>query len=230
MTVELYDVSKKYGSIAALDGVTLTFEVGKIYGVLGTNGSGKSTLLKLIAGLVKPDQGEVTVDGVPVSRRSASHVSYLTELDFFYPTFTAGQYIDFHASQFTDFNRDKAIEMLAFMKLDVRKKVRTMSKGNRGRLKLVLALSREAPVVLLDEPFSGLDVMVRDSIVRSLLSYIDFGRQMVIMATHEIEEIDKILDEVILIKDGEIISKENVEGLRESSGKSVIGWLKGHHS
>jgi ABC-2 type transport system ATP-binding protein len=230
MTVELYDVSKKYGSIAALDGVTLTFEVGKIYGVLGTNGSGKSTLLKLIAGLVKPDKGEVTVDGVPVSRRSASHVSYLTELDFFYPNFTAGQYIDFHASQFTDFNRDKAIEMLAFMKLDVRKKVRTMSKGNRGRLKLVLALSREAPVVLLDEPFSGLDVMVRDSIVRSLLSYIDFGRQMVIMATHEIEEIEKILDEVILIKDGEIISKENVEGLRESSGKSVIGWLKGHHS
>ncbi|MCK2016859.1 ABC transporter ATP-binding protein [Peribacillus frigoritolerans] len=230
MTVELYDVSKKYGSIAALDGVTLTFEVGKIYGVLGTNGSGKSTLLKLIAGLVKPDQGEVTVDGVPVCRRSASHVSYLTELDFFYPNFTAGQYIDFHASQFADFNRDKAIEMLAFMKLDVRKKVRTMSKGNRGRLKLVLALSREAPVVLLDEPFSGLDVMVRDSIVRSLLSYIDFGRQMVIMATHEIEGIEKILDEVILIKDGEIISKENVEGLRESSGKSVIGWLKGHHS
>ncbi|MGG0413107.1 ABC transporter ATP-binding protein [Peribacillus simplex] len=229
MTVELHDVTKKYGSIAALDGVSLTFEVGKIYGVLGANGSGKSTLLKLIAGLAKPDHGEVTVAGVPVSRRSASNVSYLTELDFFYPKFTAGQYIDFHASQFTDFNRDKAFEMLAFMKLDVRKKVRTMSKGNRGRLKLVLALSREAPVVLLDEPFSGLDVMVRESIVRSLLSYIDFERQMVIMATHEIEEIEKILDEVILIKGGEIISKENVEDLRESSGKSVVGWLKGHH-
>lgn len=230
MKVELHDVTKRYGSIAALDGVSLTFEVGKIYGVLGANGSGKSTLLKLIAGLAKPDHGEVTVAGMPVSRRTASVVSYLTELDFFYPNFTAGQYIEFHASQFADFNRDKAIEMLAFMKLDDRKKVRTMSKGNRGRLKLVLALSREAPVILLDEPFSGLDVMVRESIVRCLLSSIDFERQMVIMATHEIEEIENILDEVILIKDGEIISKENVEDLRESSGKSVGGWLKGHHS
>lgn len=230
MTVELHDVTKRYGSIAALDGVSLTFEVGKIYGVLGANGSGKSTLLKLIAGLAKPDHGEVTVAGMPVSRRTASVVAYLTELDFFYPNFTAGQYIEFHASQFADFNRDKAIEMLAFMKLDGRKKVRTMSIGNRGRLKLVLALSREAPVVLLDEPFSGLDVMVRESIVRCLLSSIDFERQMVIMATHEIEEIENILDEVILIKDGEIISKENVEDLRESSGKSVGVWLKGHHS
>ncbi|SNS61818.1 ABC-2 type transport system ATP-binding protein [Bacillus sp. OK838] len=229
MTVELQDVTKKYGSITALDGVSLTFEVGKIYGVLGANGSGKSTLLKLIAGLAKPHHGEVTVDRVPVSRRTASVVSYLSELDFFYTNFTAGQYIDFHASQFADFNLDKAIEMLAFMKLDVRKKVRTMSKGNRGRLKLVLALSREAPVVLLDEPFSGLDVMVRESIVRSLLSYIDFERQMVIMATHEIEEIEKILDEVIVIKDGKAIGKEEAEDLRENGGKSVIGWLKEKH-
>lgn len=229
MTVELHDVSKKYGSVAALDGVSLTFEVGKIYGVLGANGSGKSTLLKLIAGLAKPDHGEVTVAGMPVCRRTASVVSYLTELDFFYPNFTAGQYIDFHASQFDDFNRDKAIEMLETMKLDVRKKVRTMSKGNRGRLKLVLALSREAPVVLLDEPFSGLDVMVRDSIVRSLLSSIDFERQMVIMATHEIEEVENILDEVIVIKDGKAIGKEEAEDLREKGGKSVIGWLKEKH-
>ncbi|MGE7182785.1 ATP-binding cassette domain-containing protein [Peribacillus sp. NPDC006672] len=229
MTVELHDVTKKYGSITALDGVSLTFEMGKIYGVLGANGSGKSTLLKLIAGLAKPDHGEVTVDRVPVSRRTASVVSYMTELDFFYSHFTAGHYIDFYASQFADFNLDKAIEMLAFMKLDVRKKVRTMSKGNRGRLKLVLALSREAPVVLLDEPFSGLDVMVRESIVRSLLSHIDFERQMVIMATHEIEEIEKILDEVIVIKDGKAIGKEVAEDLRETGGKSVIGWLKENH-
>ncbi|MFE4350619.1 ABC transporter ATP-binding protein [Peribacillus butanolivorans] len=229
MIIELREITKKYGSVVALDNVSLTFEVGKIYGVLGANGSGKSTLLKLIAGLAKPDHGVVTVEGVAVSRRIASAVSYLTEIDFFYPNFTVGQYIDFHASQFADFNRDKAIEMLAFMKLDVRKKVRSLSKGNRGRLKLVLALSRDAPVVLLDEPFSGLDVMVRESIVRSLLSYIDFEKQTVIITTHEIEEIEKILDEVILIKDGQIMAKENVEDLRESSGKSVVGWLKGHH-
>ncbi|MFJ7755047.1 ABC transporter ATP-binding protein [Peribacillus muralis] len=229
MTVELHKVSKKYRSIAALEDISLTFEVGRIYGVLGANGSGKSTLLKLAAGLVKPDLGQVLVDGVAVDRRIASEVSYLTELDFFYPNFTAGRYIDFHASQFADFNREKAIEMLAFMKLDSEKKVVAMSKGNRGKLKLLLALSREAPIVLLDEPFSGLDVMVRESIVRSLLSYVDLDKQLVIMATHEIEEIENILDEVIIIKEGKVIAKEGAEALRESRGKSIIGWLKENH-
>lgn len=229
MMIELCEVKKKYGKIRALDGVSLTFDVGKIYGILGENGSGKSTMLKVIAGLVKPDHGVVTVEGEKVNRRIASKVSYLSELDFFYPAFTVGNYIDFHTSQFADFNHEKAIEMLAFMKLDVSKKVSSMSKGNRGRLKLVLALSREAPVVLLDEPFSGLDVMVRESIVRSLLTYIDFGRQTVIITTHEIDDIEKVLDEVLLIQDGKIIAKEEVEGIREKNGESVVGWMKGHY-
>ncbi len=229
MMIEMQEVTKKYGKIVALDRVSLSFDVGKIYGVLGANGSGKSTLLKLIAGLVKPDHGEVTVEGDKVSRRIASCVSYLTELDFFYPAFTVGHYIDFHASQFTDFNHKKAMEMLTFMKLDVSKKVSSMSKGNRGRLKLVLALSREAPIVLLDEPFSGLDVMVREEIVRSLLTYIDFEKQTVIITTHEIDDIEKVLDEVLLIQDGQIIGKEEVEGIRERNGESVVGWMKAHY-
>lgn len=229
MKIELRDVTKKYGKTVALDGVSLTFDVGKIYGVLGANGSGKSTLLKLIAGLVKPDHGEVIIEGERVSRRIASHVSYLTELDYFYPSFTVGNYIDFHASQFPDFNLAKALEMLSFMKLDVSKKVSSMSKGNRGRLKWVLALSREAPVVLLDEPFSGLDVMVRESIVRSLLTYIDFERQTVIITTHEIDDIEKVLDEALLIQDGQIMAIEEVEDIREKNGESVVNWMKRHY-
>ncbi|PLS15664.1 ABC transporter ATP-binding protein [Bacillus sp. M6-12] len=225
--ISFVTVNKRYGNQSALNDVSLQFDSGRIYGLLGPNGSGKSTILKMIAGLVKPDSGVITLNGEQVNRRIATKVSYLTELDFFYHPFTARQMIEFHASQFKDFNKEKASEMLRFLNLNDDKTVKSMSKGNRGRLKLVLALSREAPIVLLDEPFSGLDPMVRESIVKGLLSFIDFEKQTVILSTHEIEEIETLLDEVIVIHSGTIAGRKNVEMLREEDGKSVLEWLKG---
>lgn len=219
-------VSKKFGREEALKDVSFSLEKGKIYGILGPNGSGKSTTLKMIAGLVFPTGGKVTVNGKKADRRIASEVSYLSELDSFYPTFTVKDAVKFAASQFSDFDRDKAEELLVFMKLEPKKRLRQLSKGNRGRLKLVLSLARNAPILLLDEPFSGLDPMVRESIVKGLLSYIDFEKQTVVIATHEIDEIEMLLDDVILIKDGEIRAMENVENLREMEGLSVLDWMK----
>ncbi|MCM3570684.1 ABC transporter ATP-binding protein [Neobacillus mesonae] len=226
MTVQLSNVTKRYGRDFSLKNVSLSFEKGKIYGLLGPNGSGKSTTLKMIAGLVYPSSGKVEVDTEEVSRQTCKKVAYLTELDMFYPSFTVGKMIDFYASQFEDFNSKKAGQLLLDMKLDRNKKIKQLSKGNRGRLKLVLALSRESPVLLLDEPFSGLDPMVRDSIVKSLLSYINFEEQTVIIATHEIDEIEPLLDEAIVIFHGDIIGQKNVETLREEEGLSVLEWLK----
>lgn len=226
MTVILKDVSKKYGSDYSLKNVNLEFHKGKIYGLLGPNGSGKSTTLKLISGLVFPNSGTITVFGEPVTRKISSVVSYLSELDMFYDSFTVGQMISFYESQFPDFNMDKAKQMLRDMNLSETKKIKQLSKGNRGRLKLVLALSRDAKVLLLDEPFSGLDPLVRDSIVKSLLNYINFDEQIVIIATHEIDEMELLLDEVMAIYDGSIVGHEHVENLREEQGLSVIDWFK----
>ncbi len=226
MAVKLSNVSKKYGKEFSLKNVSLTFETGKIYGLLGPNGSGKSTTLKMIAGLVYPNSGKVEVGNEEVSRKISKNVAYLTELDMFYPGFTVANMVDYYATQFTDFDPVKAEELLKEMKLEREKKIKQLSKGTRGRLKLVLALSRNAPVLLLDEPFSGLDPMVRDSIVKSLLSYINFDLQTVIIATHEIDEIEPLLDEAIVIFHGNIIGQKNVEELREEEGLSVLEWFK----
>lgn len=227
MTVKLQQVIKRYGKEFSLNDVTLTLESGKIYGLVGPNGSGKSTTLKLIAGLVYPNEGTVEVEGERVTRKISDKVAYLTELDMFYDSFTVQKMIDFYASQFVDFDIEKGKLLLNEMKLDPGKKIKQLSKGNRGRLKLVLTLARKAPVILLDEPFSGLDPMVRDSIVRSLISYLDFDKQTVLITTHEINEIEPLMDEVIVIHNGEIIAERNVESLREEEGLSVLQWFKG---
>ncbi|MEQ2526305.1 ABC transporter ATP-binding protein [Bacillaceae bacterium CLA-AA-H227] len=219
-------VTKKYGRETALNDVSFTLEKGKIYGFLGPNGSGKSTSLKMMAGLVFPTSGTVSVNGKKVDRKIATEIAYLSELDFYYSAFTVQDMINFSASQVSDFDWKKAEELVAFMQLDPNKKLKQLSKGNRARLKLVVTLARNTPILLLDEPFSGLDPMVRESIVKGLLSYIDFANQTVVIATHEIDEIETLLDEVIAIQNGAIRAIENVEELRETKGLSVIEWMK----
>ncbi|MDQ0174273.1 ABC transporter ATP-binding protein [Bacillus chungangensis] len=226
MTILIDNLWKKYGRDYALNGVSLRFEPGKIYGLVGPNGSGKSTTLKMIAGLVYPNIGTVSIENETVTRKISRKVSYLTELDMFYDFFTVKLAIEFYQSQFVDFDIEKAYVLCKEMKLDPNKKIKQLSKGNRGRLKLVLALARKVPIVLMDEPFSGLDPLVRDSIVKSLLSYIDFENQIVIIATHEIDEIEPLLDEVMAIYKGKLIGQENVERLREEQGLSVLNWFK----
>lgn len=226
MVVVLQNIYKRYGQTEALQNINFTFEKGRIYGLLGPNGSGKSTTLKLMTGLVFPDQGTVTVNDEPVTRKTCIDVAYLTELDMFYDTFSVRETVEYVASQFSNFNMEKAIMLLNELKLDSTSKVRSLSKGNRGRLKLVTTLSRDAEVILLDEPFSGLDPMVRDAIVRSLLKYVDYEHQIIVIATHEINEIEPLLDEAIAIFNGVIVGHENVEALREEQGKSVLQWYK----
>ncbi|MEK5106690.1 ABC transporter ATP-binding protein [Cytobacillus sp. FSL K6-0129] len=226
MMIEIHKVNKKYGFNQVLKDISFTIRPGKIIGLVGPNGSGKSTILKLISGLTYPSSGEVNVLGEPANRRIASKVIYLTEADSFYPSFTVRDMLNFYESQFADFEQDKAMELLQFMNLNDSVKIRSLSKGNRGRLKLVLALARRAPILLLDEPFSGLDPMVRDSLVQGLLSFIDFEKQTVLMATHEIEEVETVLDELIMIEDGKFLGQYHVETIREEKGLSIKEWMK----
>ncbi|PNB65399.1 ABC transporter ATP-binding protein, partial [Pseudomonas sp. GW456-E7] len=172
-------------------------------------------------GLLFPTSGFVKADEKPVMRDMVRQTAYLTELDMFYPHFTVKDMVNFYESQFPDFQTEQAYKLLNEMQLDPEKKIKKLSKGNRGRLKIVLALARRASVILLDEPFSGLDPMVRDSIVNSLVSYIDFEQQIVVIATHEIDEIETLLDEVIILANGEKVAQRDVEDIREQEGMSV---------
>lgn len=226
MEIKLEHVSKKYGRHTAVNDVSITLSSGRIYGLIGPNGSGKSTTLKMMAGLLFPTSGFVKVDEEQVTREMVCQTAYLTELDMFYPHFTVKDMVNFYQSQFPDFQTEQAYKLLNEMQLNPEKKIKKLSKGNRGRLKIVLALARRADVILLDEPFSGLDPMVRDSIVNSLVSYIDFEQQIVVIATHEIDEIETLLDEVIILANGEKVAQREVEDIREQEGMSVLQWFK----
>ncbi|MBU8570276.1 ABC transporter ATP-binding protein [Bacillus subtilis] len=226
MEIKLEHVSKKYGRHTAVNDVSITLSSGRIYGLIGPNGSGKSTTLKMMAGLLFPTSGFVKVDEEQVTREMVRQTAYLTELDMFYPHFTVKDMVNFYQSQFPDFQTEQAYKLLNEMQLNPEKKIKKLSKGNRGRLKIVLALARRADVILLDEPFSGLDPMVRDSIVNSLVSYIDFEQQIVVIATHEIDEIETLLDEVIILSNGEKVAQREVEDIREQEGMSVLQWFK----
>lgn len=224
--IELTNVSKTYRKRTAIKDISLTLPLGKIIGIVGENGNGKSTLMKLIAGLLQPTSGSVTVNGETATRRISKHVSYLPEHDSFYSMFTVREALSYQASQFTDFNIAKAEEIMTYMQLEPDKKIRDLSKGNRGRLKIVLTLAREVPYILMDEPLSGLDPLVRQSIVKGMISYVNLETQTLVMTSHEITEIESILDSFIAIKDGSIIRMTDVEELHESEGLGITEWMK----
>lgn len=224
--INFNDVTKKYLVQVALKNVSFTLPYGKIIGLVGPNGSGKSTIIKLIAGLARPSSGSVTVNGKEANRMLASEVAYLCESDFLYPFFTVGETMDFYAGMFADFDPGKAREILNFMQLEPDKKVKNLSKGNRGRLKILLVLARKAPLVLLDEPLSGLDPLVRESIIKSLLSNVDLGSQTIIMSTHEVAEVEPILDSVVAVQNGEVRGITEVDIIRKMHGQSLVEWIK----
>ncbi|WP_273851504.1 ABC transporter ATP-binding protein [Guptibacillus spartinae] len=220
------NVSKRYLTKQALTDVSISIPTGKIIGLVGSNGSGKSTFMKMIAGLVSPSKGNVMIDQELTSRRTANKVAYLSELDAYYSFFSVKETIHFFATQFQDFDIEKAHEIIDFMEVDINQKVKHLSKGNRGRLKIALTLAREVPIILMDEPLSGLDPMVRDSIVKGLLSFIDLEKQTVIITTHEVTEIEPLLEMVIAIRNGKVLALEDVETIRERDRMRIVDWLK----
>lgn len=228
--IEVHGVCKSYRRKKAADHIDFTLPEGSgIVGIIGANGSGKSTLLKLLAGLARPDKGSIRVNGANVSRRSASDIAYLSETESYYSFYTVKEMIDFYASQFPDFNRKKADDMMAFMNIDKSSRIKSLSKGSRGRVKIMLVLSREASVILMDEPLSGLDPMVKESIVKGLISYIDVERQTVLLTTHELGEIEPLLDQVMLMKDGQMLAWEYTEDIRLKHGLSTVEWMKSYY-
>ncbi|PZE21316.1 ABC transporter ATP-binding protein [Paenibacillus xerothermodurans] len=217
-------VSKKFPGKTALRYVSFTIPRGEIIGVIGTNGSGKSTLLKLMAGLHRPSTGRVLVDGVSAGRLSCRDVVFLSERDVYYPMYSVEKSVNFYSSLYADFDPQKAMDLVRAFDLDPAQHLDNMSKGHRSRLKIALALARQVPLIVMDEPLSGLDPLVRESIIRTLISFIDMEKQTLVMTTHEVDEIEPLLDRVILVREGELIAFQRVEHIHAENGmKLVVG-------
>lgn len=219
--VEIAGLRKRYPGVDALDGIDLKITRGEIWGLLGPNGSGKSTLLKCIAGLVKPDSGQVTINGSKPSRKIKSAVAFVPEIDHLYNWMTVQQTLNFISAFYDDWQKEREQELLEFMKLDPRKKVSTLSKGMRARLKLVVGLSRNSELVLLDEPLSGIDPSSRDRIVEGIVRQFRSEKQTMILSTHAVDETERLYDSVIFLSEGRVHISGSAEELRIKHSKSM---------
>ena len=206
---------KKYMSTTAVSDLSLDIISGNIYALLGPNGSGKSTLMKMIAGLSKPSSGTITMDNRPLDYKAKAHIGYMNCID------VGKYYRDF----FADFDYDKYMRLLQEMDLSPKQKVREMSSGMMAKLKIVATLSRNAEVIMLDEPLNGIDIIAREKIIHTIVSNIS-DDTAVIMSSHLVDELEKIIDHAIFIKNGTCVLQGNAEELRIAQGKSIVDMYK----
>ncbi len=218
--LKLEGVSKYYGPQPALAEVSLTLPRGKIIGLLGPNGSGKTTLIKLVAGLLRPSAGEITVCGLPVGEESRAHLSYLPERNSLDLRMSPDEAIAYFADFFPDFDRALAVEMLT--RLGVRRDapIRTLSKGTREKVQLVLVMSRRAELYLLDEPIGGVDPATRDYVLRTI-SEARSPDSTILICTHLIADVEPILDEYLFLCEGKVLRYDSAEHTRAAEGRSL---------
>ena len=214
------NLSKRYDSKYALTDVNLTISSGRIIGLLGPNGSGKSTLIKLINGLLVPTEGEVLIEGIAPGVQTKAEVAYLPERTYLNSWMKVKDLLDFFSSFYQNFNHRRALEMLEALHISVNDRLKTMSKGTKEKVQLILVMSRDAKLYVLDEPIGGVDPAARDYILRTILTNYN-PNASVLIATHLISDIENILDEVIFLQNGGIRMHTTVEDVRASEGKSV---------
>ena len=213
-------LTKVYSGVRALDDVTVSFPAGKIIGLLGPNGSGKTTLIKLIAGLLVPTSGNVYIDGNEPGEETKAVVSYLPERPYFDPSMSISEMLQFFSDFYSDFDVERAKKMLSDLGIAHDAKMKTLSKGTKEKVQLVLVMSRRAKLYLLDEPIAGVDPAARDYIMRTILTnYAEDST--IIISTHLITDIEKVLDEFVFIHNGHIVRKGTVDEVRENVGKSI---------
>lgn len=218
--VKCVDLCKNYGEKEALKNVNLSISSGKIYGLLGKNGSGKSTLIKLINDLLTPSSGEIYIKGERVGVNSKKIISYLPERTYLDKSMTVSSVFKMFAEFYEDFNLEKANTLLKDLDLDLNMRISKMSKGMQEKLQLVLVMSREADLYILDEPLGGVDPATRDYILDTILQNFKEGSSILI-STHLINDIERILDEVIFLNAGEVVLTSDSDSLRQKENISI---------
>ena len=225
---ELYQVSaltKFYGAKAALNNVTFGVEPGRLVGLLGPNGSGKTTLLKISAGLLQATTGQVLIDGQEPGPYTKAVTAFLPDRMALPTEYRVQDAVAFYRDFFSDFDTAKVHAMLADLKLEPGQRIGSMSKGTQEKLQLCLTMGRQARLYLLDEPLGGVDPAAREYILRTILCNYNEDAAVVI-STHLIEDVETALDEVLLLKDGALLAHQNVDELREESGKSLDEYFR----
>ena len=218
--LECRQLFKDYTSCRALAGVDLTLYRGKIVGLLGPNGSGKTTLIKLAAGLLAPTAGEILVAGHTPGPETKALVSYLPERTYLPDWMTARQVIGFFADFYTDFDSAAAFDMLQRLGVLADAKLKTLSKGTKEKVQLILVMSRRAQLYLLDEPIGGVDPAAREYILSTILTNYN-ANATVLISTHLISDIEKVLDQVVFLHAGQVDLCATVDDIRAERGCSV---------
>ncbi len=218
--IEFIDVCKNFDEQTVLKNINLTIPKGKIIGLLGKNGMGKTTLIKLINDLLTPTSGDILINGNKPGVESKKIISYLPERTYLDKSQTPLEVINYFSIFYEDFNKEKALNLLNALNLETNKKISKMSKGMQEKLQLILVMSREADLYILDEPLGGVDPATRDYILDTILSNFKEGSS-VLISTHLISDIERILDEVVFIDKGEVILTASTDELRNKYNTSI---------
>ena len=218
--LECTALSKRFGSVQALEGVNLSVAPGRVVGLLGPNGSGKTTLIKLANGLLTPSSGEVRICGALPGKETKAVVSYLPDRPCLPEWMSADELMDYFADFFEDFDRARAADMMARLRLNPHMKYGQMSKGTREKVQLILVMSRRARLYLLDEPIGGVDPATRDYILDTIIRNYDENASVMI-STHLISDVENVLDDVIFLREGRVTLQASVDDIRAQYGKSV---------
>lgn len=209
----------------ALNKLNLIIPRGKIIGLLGPNGSGKTTLIKILNGLLSPTQGEVFINGATPGPQTKARVSYLPERTYFQSSMKVSELIEYFSDFYADFKPERARQMLNSLHIDEKDRLKTLSKGTKEKVQLILVMSRDADLFVLDEPIAGVDPAARDYILKTIISNYN-ENATVLLSTHLISDIENILDEVIFIREGNLVLQTTVENIRETKGKSVDSYFR----
>ena len=218
--LECKDLTKRYGNKTALDQISFSLMPGKIIGLLGPNGSGKTTLIKLLNGLLVPTEGHIFIDGLAPGVETKKFVSYLPERTYLNSWMKVCDIINFFQDFYEDFDKARAYDMLKRLNINPSDRLRTMSKGTKEKVQLILVMSRRARLYCLDEPIAGVDPAARDYILSTIIQNYD-ENATIIISTHLISDVENILDDVVFIQNGHIRMVDSVENIRFNQGKSV---------
>ena len=218
--IEINNLTKNFGDLTALDDVTVSLEQGQIVGLLGPNGSGKTTLIKILNGLLQPESGSVTINGIAPGVETKKVVAYLPDRNALPDYMTASQLMDIYEDFFEDFDRLKAEAMVDDLGINRKQTMKKMSKGTKEKLQLCLVMARQAQVYLLDEPIGGVDPATRDYILRTIISNYN-ENAVVLISTHLISDVESVLDDVVFLKDGRVVLHKAADEIREEKGESV---------
>lgn len=223
--IEVKNVYKKYKKKQVLKNMSFTAEKGQITCLIGINGAGKTTIMKSIMALTPIDDGEILIDGQKINKDAYEKITYIPDRLTMLPSYTIAEAFDFMDDFYKTWNERRAIELLEFFKLEPTEKISSLSKGNAAKVNLLLGLALDVDYILMDEPFSGIDIFSREQIADVFTSHLIENRG-VIITTHEINDIEHLIDKAVLIGNGTVLAEMNVEHVRENEGKSVVDVMR----